>query len=211
MENAADALKIALGIFIFLVGLVLLFNMASLSKETSRVLISEIDKVKYYDFYKDATEEKIDKNGNRIVELKDIIPAIYRYSEENFGVTIVDKQGNIVARFDLDTEAACNNWITMKPYFKYSFVSETRKIYEEVNDIAKKNIVKINQIYINISPNNPNKDSDITVNDESAMISFFNNLYGQDKNEYVRRDYYCYWIGSAGWTSQRIDSDLSRN
>lgn len=211
MENAADALKIVLGIFVFVIGLTMLFNMASLSRETSRILISEIDKVKYYNYYENAGEDAIDSNGNRIVKIEDIVPAIYRYSEENYGVTIVDKNGNIVARFDLDTETACNNWLTMNSYNKYKFISETNNVFSQVNTLAnkvgKKQVTLIN---INTTPAHPADDKDVVINNE-GMTELFKKIYAQTTSSLIRRDYYCYWIGSIGWTAQRIDSDLSRD
>ena len=55
MENAVDALKLAFGVFVFLLGLVIIFSMTSIARETSRILISESDKTKYYE-YKDLDE-----------------------------------------------------------------------------------------------------------------------------------------------------------
>ena len=66
MENAVDALKLAFGIFVFLLGLVILFNMTSLAKETSRILISESDKTKYYE-YKDL-DQLMTIDGNSIID-----------------------------------------------------------------------------------------------------------------------------------------------
>ena len=48
--------------------------------------------------------------GNRIVGFDEIIPVLYRYSQENYGVTIIDNK-KIIARFDLDTENICNVWL----------------------------------------------------------------------------------------------------
>lgn len=136
MENAADALKIALATFIFAIGLMILFNMVSQAKETARILIAETDSTKYYDYYEEVDEATIDRNGNRIVTMKDMIPAIYRYSEENYGVTIVNRRGEIVARFDLDTEQACNNWIVASQEAKARFVLETKAVFERANKLA---------------------------------------------------------------------------
>ena len=65
MENAVDALKLAFGVFVFLLGLSILFNMSSLARETSRILISESDKTNYYVYKeeKDIDNELVD--GNR--------------------------------------------------------------------------------------------------------------------------------------------------
>ena len=64
MENAVDALKLAFGIFVFLLGLTILFSMSSLAKETARILISESDKTNYYEYY-DEDEMKSTVDDNR--------------------------------------------------------------------------------------------------------------------------------------------------
>ena len=66
MENAVDALKLAFGIFVFLLGLAILFNMTSLAKETSRILISETDQTEYYE-YKDS-DQLMTVDGNPIID-----------------------------------------------------------------------------------------------------------------------------------------------
>ncbi len=60
MENAVDALKLSFGIFVFLLGLSILFNMTSLARETARILISETDKTNYYEYY---DKDEIDKSN----------------------------------------------------------------------------------------------------------------------------------------------------
>ena len=181
MENATDALKIVLGIVIFIIGLTLLFNMASQARETARILISETDRTKYYNYYEEANEQTIDKNGN------------------------------IVARYDLDTETACNNWPIAKPYSKYRFITETNNIYRQVNSLASKiNKKGINLIHIDTTPKNPSENQNVLINSE-GMTALFEKIYAQETSQTIRRKYYCYWIGTLGWTSQRIDSDVSRN
>ena len=213
MENAVGALKIAFAILIFMIGLAMLFTMTSQARETASFLISEVDNTKYYNYYEEATEETMDQNGNRIVMLEDIIPVLYRYSEENYGVTIVDKDGEIVARFDLDTETACNNWVNASDYSKYNFITETNKIYEDVNALASRidsnevDLIDINA-YTQFDDNNELTYCRI---DSEEMTDLFKKIYGQVTSDTIRRNYYCYWVGTMGWTAQRVDSDLSRN
>lgn len=225
MENAADALKIVLAIFIFSIGLMILFNMASQAKETARIMIAETDPTKYYNYFEEIDEKTVDANGNRIVELKDIIPALYRYSEENYGVTIIDKDGNIVARFDLDTERICNSWINALPERKRNFIIETRYTFMKANRLAelinnKENTIKFYEnIDVSTSDGAINYEDMTSVSiDETEMVNLFDKLYGQNlynslgnRLVNINRPYYCYWIGNTGWTAQRIDSDLSRN
>ena len=194
MENAVDALKVVLAIIVFAIGLVLLFSMASRARETAEILISEVDRTKYYTPL-DSTEVTMDNNGNRIVTIKDIIPAIYRYSEENYGVTIVDRNGNIIARFDLDTEAACNNWLSVSQETKEKFVEEIdNEVIRKVNKLVQSGQPRVN-----------------TIENVENMTELFRRLYAQNTLPTITRAYYCYWLGNMGWTAQRIDSDLSRN
>ncbi len=205
MESAADALKLAFGIFVFLLGLVIVFNMTSQAREVSRVLVSETDRTNSYLYYDSSEyEELVDGNGNRIVTMNDIIPVLYRYSQENYGVTIVNKSGKIVARFDLDTEVICNNWdklpnpsLTDEGEEKENFFNEFRGIFTKVNESSNK-----------ISGHTVNMGNIDTID---KLTDLFKSIYEQKTSDTVRRRYYCYWAGNMGWTAQRIDSDLSRN
>ena len=198
MENAIGGLKIAFAVFIFMLGLTILFSMASRARDRAEVLISGTDRVSYYDYYEEVSEEKIDANGNRIVSIYDIVPVLYRYSQENYGVTIVDNNGGIVARFDLDTESACNNWPSLSSDVKENFINGTNGI----NSLLK----KVNVIANNIGANNVR-----TINDSNDMEDYFKEMYYQKTNSLIKRNYYCYWLGSSEYIVQRIDSDLSRN
>ena len=210
MENAVDALRIILAILIFSIGLMLLFSMAGQARETARIMIAETDPTKYYDYYnyiEEINETTVDANGNRIVELQDIIPALYRYSQENYGVTIVNKAGEIVARFDLDTERICNDWLGLneKTADNLSIIGQERieRFIEETKDTYR----KANKLAVEINKNTIDVDID-----KDKIVELFRKIYGQDtSSSNINRTYYCYWIGNTGWTAQRIDSDLSRN
>lgn len=219
MENAVSALKIAFAIFVFVLGLTILFGMAGQAREVSRVLIAEADKTTYYEYYR-GDDPSIDDNGNRIVEFKEIIPALYRYSEENYAVTIIDASGNIVARFDLDTEVICNNWKSTSPnigYTKYKFVTELCNVFREVNTFAEKisaNGISLGnfQSYLNAANVTRNAENEITSveindNDHREMEDLFERLYKQlnvSDTNLIRRPYYCYWVRYYGL-------DISKN
>ena len=114
MENAADALKIAFGIFVFLLAFTILFHNVSLVRYVADSLIVDADKTSYYTYVPSDTTDILikDSNGvvNRIVTIEDMIPTIYRYSIESYGVTIIDKEWNIVTRFDKETENMCSSF-----------------------------------------------------------------------------------------------------
>lgn len=99
MENLADVLKIFFAVTVFTMALTVLFQMTALTKNTADAVFTAIDKNTYMDY------NSYEANGpNRIVTFQEIIPTIYRYAQEGYGVTIID-DGEIIARFDLDTES----------------------------------------------------------------------------------------------------------
>lgn len=108
MENAIDALKIAFAVFVFAIAVALSFSVVGQARATSDAVLSLKDKTNDYEYV-----ETTDTNANskeRIVGFETILPAIYRYAEEQYAVTIVDETGEAIARFDLYTEGFMNNW-----------------------------------------------------------------------------------------------------
>lgn len=106
MENAAEALKMAFAVLVFVIALSLGFMMISQARATADVVYEARDKQDYVDGVT-ATTVSTDDDGNkieyRIVGLDTVIPTIYRYAQESYAVTIID--GNTIkARFDIQTE-----------------------------------------------------------------------------------------------------------
>lgn len=95
MENAADALKIAFAVLIFVIAITMTFMSISQAKATADAVISMTDKTNYYDYY-EGTEETI-------VGIDTLISTLYRYHKESFWITI--KEGtNIIADFNLEND-----------------------------------------------------------------------------------------------------------
>lgn len=147
MEDAVEALKIGFAVLVFVIALTIFFRMVNLVKSTSDIILYSIDKSNYYG-YSDKGETE-----HRNVKLKDIIPTIYRYNKENYGVTIIDKDGNVVARFDIETETNVQNWSTIKQTTKDNLLQHLNKI------------LSINKNIKNIS-------------NESDLKKIFNKIYG---------------------------------
>ena len=81
MENAADALKIAFAVFIFIVAITVAFTMISKAKTTGDYVLFYNDKTNFY--------ENIDsKEKNRIVSRAEVISTLYRYYKESLSVTV---------------------------------------------------------------------------------------------------------------------------
>lgn len=139
MENVADVLKMFFAVTVFAIALTLLFRMTALAKDTADAVFSVIDRTTYMDY----NSYQID-GANRKVKFQEIIPTIYRYAQEGYGVTIIDNN-TIVARFDLETEsqvASC--FWTDERYARASKKEKDKSdsIKEEIKKYLNKYIVQ---------------------------------------------------------------------
>lgn len=82
MENAADALKIAFGILVFVIAITMLFMMVSKAKTTSDAVLYYTDNTNFYDHTSSSDK-------NRVVTISDIVSTLYRYYKESVAVTVV--------------------------------------------------------------------------------------------------------------------------
>jgi len=227
MENAVETLKIGFGVIVFAVALTVLFRMTSLIRETTEEVIISVDETTYIDYTVDTgnintstTDEKA--RGKRIVEFEDIIPTIFRYAQEGYGVTIID--GNdIVARFDLDTEAQVAQCIwdegqfnkaREKPTVEGSTTEQSRerinKIKYNLTRYLKTNIFDTVQIE-NSNINTQAADSykpETGFGKFSWLNSLITNIYGTGTTPSV----YTGWINSNrylnNYIAQRVNCDL---
>ena len=132
MENAADALKIGFAVMVFVIALSVVFSMISQAKQTSDVVFEMEDEEKYFQEGLEGVTYLTSGNTERIVGWETVVPTIYRYNIENYGVTIVNPQKKdtidyIIARFDVETETIAQNWYniaesyetTRKNHIKY--------------------------------------------------------------------------------------------
>ena len=107
MENAVDAIKIAFGLLVFAIAIVLTFSVIGQVRATSDIIFTLNDKTQFYEY---TTEEDYNTNINRIVGLETILPTIHRYAKEQYAVTIFDTTGRAIVRYDLYTEGFMANW-----------------------------------------------------------------------------------------------------
>lgn len=111
MENAIDALKIAFAIFIFVIAIALSFSIIGQVRATSETILALNDKANSYDYV--TNEDSNANNKERIVSFETILPTIYRYAKEQYAVTITNKDGTPIVRYDLYTEGFMNDWNTI--------------------------------------------------------------------------------------------------
>lgn len=86
MENAADALKIAFAVLVFIIAITIIFVMISKVKSTADVVLYYSDKTNFYEHYEERNK---DGKGNRIVTASEIIATLYRYNKETVAITII--------------------------------------------------------------------------------------------------------------------------
>ncbi len=199
MENAADSLKIAFAVFVFIIAVTILFSTASLIRTVSENTLFETDKQTYYTYY-EGDEVEIDENGNRIVTLEDIIPTIYRYHTESAAVTLIDKDGEIITRFDRQTETLCTNWNNRSEKQKMIIIDEINYALENVHSVDSK---------VKTISNKRNQSAGIYEEGINELRELFERIYEQVKNRRYPKTFDCPWNGLESLTAQRIDSDLS--
>lgn len=93
MENAADALKMAAAVLIFVVALSISINAFGQARQTSQLILDYKDREYNYTYIND--------NGNysggkteRIVSAETIIPSIYKAYKENYKIVFKFKTGD---------------------------------------------------------------------------------------------------------------------
>jgi hypothetical protein len=74
----------------------------------------------------------ITKNGDRVVNISDVVSTIYRYSKEKYGVTIVKNNGTVISRFDSNTASLIQQYNNIKSgldEYKEVLEKNTKTIY----------------------------------------------------------------------------------
>lgn len=137
MENAVDALKIAFAVFVFAIAVALTFSIVGQARATSDTILTLNDKTNLYE-YVDSSENNAGEK-DRIVGFETILPTIYRYAKEQYAVTILDKYGTPIVRFDTYTEGFMANWDnTLKNYRRYKDTDSGNKYVIQVNELQKR-------------------------------------------------------------------------
>lgn len=122
MENAADALKIAFAIFVFVLAITITFSIISQAKSTADVVLYHSDETNFYDH-----EESSDEN--RKVSITEVISTLYRYYKESISVTVnLGNQGES-RTFDLSTNSSSN----------------INRIEQDLEEYIKNNLLKLDE------------------------------------------------------------------
>lgn len=95
MENAADALKIAFAMFVFVIAITVTFSLVSQAKSTADVVLYHSDETNFYEY-------RGSSNYNRTVSIAEVIPTLYRYYTESVGVTVNLLNGGTYKTYTFD-------------------------------------------------------------------------------------------------------------
>lgn len=186
MENAVEALKTAAAVLIFVIALTTSFTMFSQAKETADSVLRSQDTQEYLEaaeldngkLYTSSTSIKgengessiagMTTDGYRIVGVDDVISTIYRYSLEKYGVTLIKSSGEVIARFDSNTENVMRQWYNItdgvdsegnsvsSEQIKEKFAEQIKNnITVTINNKNINPIIKLEEIYrIEVDGNN---------------------------------------------------------
>ena len=215
MENAVEAFKIFLGTTIFAIALAVFFRMTSLAKDTADIVFTAVDKTSLINYDVDLLDS-VDQ-GNRIVTFQEIIPTIYRYAQEGYGVTIMNNRYQIIGRFDLDTEsqvASCfwDETVSDGNYAKASEESKKKSnsIKYEMAKYLNENILEKVGVLDSEKFEMPNLEGGVTKEQLFNYVklnSTIKSLYNSENNEV-----YTGWLKSNTYSNnyitQRIYCDI---
>lgn len=144
MENIAEALKLAGFTLLFVIALSIAMITIMQGKRTSETIISYSDKTKYYSNIEENSNKV--ENGNRIVKIKDIIPTLYRYDQEQYIVLFKDFNGKAL-KILKDTE---NNKTKAKKiygadisYLNYNLEAKLEEDWTRDHSTIKKHVDEV--------------------------------------------------------------------
>lgn len=99
MENAVDAIKIALALFVFVMAFSVTMYMFTMAIQTSDTVLQSSDVTAYMEYIEvsDMMEDE------RIVGLETIIPTLYKYYKENYTVVFRNSDGTPLELYETQT------------------------------------------------------------------------------------------------------------
>lgn len=130
MENAAEALKMAFYVIVFVLALALSINMFTKAKATSDIVLTAADESRYYEYDQITVSNigsSVDSAGNRIVGLETIIPTLYKYDKERYRVEFKKASADILNNSDYLSDLDILDNLTI--YTSTSKTAQNKDIY----------------------------------------------------------------------------------
>ncbi len=181
MENAAEALRIAFAVFVFVIALAVSFFMISQARQTADVVFAMEDDSRYFaEGLEGITYLSAGAQGEQLVGWDTVVSEIYRYNLGIVdGVTIMDGS-DIIARFSGQTEDVA----------KYVLENNTRG----------------HETYIGNHMEYLNKQLfDFAYSDDNWKI-LFKDIYFKQDGQYMK-----WRSGAAEYSKKRFENDLDQS
>lgn len=176
MENAAEALKMAFAVLMFVLALTLCISSFSQAREAVDSIITIKDRETSY------TYVTASKDGTRTVGAETIVPTLYKAYKENFEVNFLDTHGNKLILYDY-----------VDPYNNKTSMS-TIDLEKENHASAERAIDRLNYILSGV----PNGSNDPAINEVANITTasggkgFYSYLEGkkfkEKMGEYYQED-----------------------
>ena len=101
MENAADALKMAAGVLIFVMALSISINAFGEARQTAQIILDNIDREYDYRYIESSTD--IDGNiiTERTVRGETIVPSIYKAYIENYKIIFKQQKNGVLEEMEI--------------------------------------------------------------------------------------------------------------
>ena len=124
MENATEALKMAFAVSVLIIAITVTFMLIAQARSTADVIYTAKDNQDYVENITSMGQQAGEEY--RLVGIDTIIPTIYRYAQENYGVIIIDNdEDGIVGIYDLIVE----NTVSKHAYkWKSNFLGSSEEI-----------------------------------------------------------------------------------
>lgn len=219
MEHAVEALKLATAVIVFVLAVTLTYMLFSKTKSTADSIFYIRDSQKYLE------EENLENiiyltssavNTNREVQMETIIPTLYRYHKENFGVTIVVKEGGgykILARYDNTTENIVGTWDgTYDPDSAYLQVDGTylNEEGEDVRPTINRHLEYLNEYVVLKNAATGDPIFEWTASDLSSIYTVERRIDPSlGESSPTEPKIATPWLNSETGISSRISSDVS--
>lgn len=153
MENSAEALKLAGFTLLFVIALSVAMMTIMQAKRTSEQIITYSDKTNYSSTMQIG--ENTDGNGNRIVSVYDIIPTLYRYSQEKYIVLFENSNKQPLTVYNGSIKANSNSSESisylnseLETYMQAKWLQSTTTVKEHVGVIVQKLLNMNNKNYV---------------------------------------------------------------
>ena len=100
MENAADALKIAASVLIFVVALSISINAFGEARMTATTILNYQDNEYDYTYVEENTDASGNVSTERIVGVETVVPSIYKAYRENYKIVFKGLDGGVYTQDD---------------------------------------------------------------------------------------------------------------